>query len=89
MTDDTRDYIDRSRTVGALSSDDAPEQIDENLVTRFALYGHDKRVQILEEMERTASRGDMEVENLREEMTRANMRHRMLDLHHQLRKRGR
>jgi hypothetical protein len=89
MTDDTRDYIDRSRAWGALTAGHSAEEADDHAPIRFALMGMQKRAQILDAIDASASKGELPIEDLRASLEKADLRYRLGEIHSQLRSRGR
>jgi hypothetical protein len=89
MADDTRDYIDKSRAWGALTAGHSAEEADDLAPSRFALMGMQKRAAVLDAIDASASKGELPIEDLRSAMSKADLRHRLGQIHAQLRSRGR
>jgi hypothetical protein len=93
MTDkrdyDQRDYFERTRSLAGHKTGESAEQIDAAMPGRFAMYGLSKRSAILDEIDRTTPTGEMQIEDLRKNMERADLRRRLGEIHAQLRSRGR
>jgi hypothetical protein len=85
MTDE-RNYIEKTQNLWKLRTGDAGSV--EDLTAQFAIHGFAKRIQILDQID--AEPGDeIELSNLRDAMERADIRHRLGEVHEQLRKAGR
>jgi hypothetical protein len=87
MTDD-RDYLDKTRSYAQKVTGDSPETVDEVMPARFMLYGLRKRAAILDSID-AAPRGDLDIEEAREAFDKAELRHRLGEIHDALRKAGR
>jgi hypothetical protein len=83
------DYLDNWRSLAEKTTGETPEQIDDGIPVRFALFGLHKRAAMLAEIDRSMSKGDLEEEDIRSAMSKADLRHRLGEIHDQLRKRGR
>jgi hypothetical protein len=87
MTDDTRDWVDQTRSLMELQGKDVTE---DSMVAEFALHGRDKRVWIQHTMDGEAQ-GD--IDNNDADMRRASertiLRRRFRDVHNQLLKANR
>jgi hypothetical protein len=83
---DPRNYIEKTQNLWKLRTGEAGSV--EDLTTTFALHGFAKRIQILDQMD-AEPRGELELEDLKDAMERADIRHRLGALHEQLRKAGR
>jgi hypothetical protein len=83
------DYFDATRRLASHKTGETVEQIDSAMPGRFALYGLDKRSQILAEIDRTTPTGELPIEELESAMWKADLRRRLGEMHDALRKAGR
>jgi hypothetical protein len=86
---DERDYLDKSRDLAGHMTGETRDEINDLMPARFALYGLHKRASILDAIDSSTAKGDMEIEDLRGAMEKADLRRRLGDIHNQLRSRGR
>jgi hypothetical protein len=90
MTQDPRSYLEKTRNIARLTSGDSSDIVNELLPSHFAMYGARRRVQILDQIDaENASSGELELEDMRSAMERADLRQKLGETHERLRKIGR
>jgi hypothetical protein len=85
MTDE-RNYIEKTQNLWKLRTGDVGSV--EDMTAQFALHGFAKRISILDQMD-AEPRDEIGLNELRDAMERADIRHRLGEVHEQLRKAGR
>jgi hypothetical protein len=86
MMSDDRNYIEKTQNLWRLRTGEAASV--EELMRMFSLHGPAKRISILDQMD-AEPRGELELEDLRGEMERADIRHQLGERHEMLRRGGR
>jgi hypothetical protein len=83
---DERNYIEKTQNLWKLRTGETGSV--EDLTAQFALHGFAKRIVILDQWD-AEPRDEIELNDLRDAMERADIRHRLGEVHEQLRKAGR
>jgi hypothetical protein len=85
---DNRDYLDRSRSYTQKITGGSQEAAHELMPAQFVLYGLRKRAAILDAID-AAPQDELDIEEAREAFDKAELRHRLGEIHDALRKAGR
>jgi hypothetical protein len=83
-----RDFLDRTRSIAEKMTGNSVEECDAELSSRFALYGPRKRAEILESID-AGMTGELDEEDIRNALSKAELRRELGETHAKLRKMGR